>query len=123
MIMKKILLFILLTTVMAVSGTAQTAKKTDVEKAGQKGRVKSVEETVYDAVFTKGKIESHTLIRYDAKGNEIEVNKYYSDGILESKYTYKYKYDGRGNWTERIEYEGEAASANSIITRTIEYYE
>jgi hypothetical protein len=61
--------------------------------------------------------------KYDDKGNEIEYNRYNSNGNLDYKYTCKYKYDNTANWIERIRYESEANIATQITERIIEYYE
>ena len=53
-------------------------------------------------------------------GNAIEKNCYTSDGILLSKYTYKYEYDNKENWNKQIEFEDD--KPKYIIEREIEYY-
>jgi antitoxin component YwqK of YwqJK toxin-antitoxin module len=113
--MKKIILLTLLAAVMTTGSSAQTApaKKTDWEKDGLKGKVKSIREITYEAVekfgkLTKGEIfcdESGCFVyqrKYDTKGNKIEENRYYSNGSLDDKYTYKY--DDKGNLTEENRY-------------------
>jgi hypothetical protein len=64
---------------------------------------------------------------YDDKENEYHsewdyVTYWHSDFIHKSFYEYT-KYDNKGNWVERITYEGEAKIPMSITERTIEYYE
>ncbi|MDR2292361.1 MAG: hypothetical protein LBE11_02685 [Prevotellaceae bacterium] len=77
-----------------MAGCGRAAKKTDVEKEGVKGRVKSLREISCRAVekfgeLAKGEINSHTLLKYDAKGNMIDQNDYKSDGSLDGKQTWK----------------------------------
>jgi hypothetical protein len=99
----------------ATDVTSKTAKKTDLEEAGLKGKVASVEETTYDAVEKFGEISkgkrregsSHSLHKYDEKGNCIEENKYNSDGRLDSKYIYRY--DEKGNQTEMNSYNSDGS--------------
>ena len=57
------------------------------------------------------------------KGNIIEEIRYLSDGSLDSKEIYEYKYDSKGNWIEMIRYKSEAKIPTNIGERTIEYYE
>jgi len=56
---------------------------------------------------------------YDEKGNEIE--KYNSDGILKSKWTFKYEFDKQGNWVKRIDFED--SIPKFLLEREYEYYE
>jgi hypothetical protein len=61
--------------------------------------------------------------KYDASGNIIEknVNNFFKSTYKfhYDNYTYKYLFDKRGNWIERIDYENE--KPQRIAERTIEY--
>ena len=50
----------------------------------------------------------------------IEVNSYRLDGRLKYKFTYKYTYDEKNNWTERLGMENDIQQY--ILERVIEYY-
>jgi hypothetical protein len=106
--MKKIITTLICVSAIAAGAWAQSAKKTDVEEGGLKGKVKSVKETYYEAINKFGEVikgkERYppTLTRYDVKGNKTEWNGYNSDGSFSYKYTYKY--DAKGNTIEKIEY-------------------
>ena len=65
----------------------------------------------------------------DEKGNEIEVSEFnVRDGSVERRYTYKYEFDSKGNWTKRTTYNGTTTGGKSasqptwVTYRTIEYY-
>ncbi len=73
-----------------------TEKKTDVEKAGYKGQVKSVKVTAFKIEEKDGK-QVRTQVRtstpsakYDEKGNQTEEVRYDASGKIKSKTTYKY---------------------------------
>ncbi|MDR1552063.1 MAG: hypothetical protein LBS69_01190 [Prevotellaceae bacterium] len=90
-------------------------KETDLDRAGLKGKVYSIRQIEYEAIekfgeITKGNIcyKCGKLIKYDAKGNKIEENRYNkSDGSLRYKYTYKY--DAKGNWIETNKYNSDGS--------------
>lgn len=65
-------------------------------------------------------ITNYTYI-YDLKGNVIEGNSFYKDGTLREKFTYKYDYDQKGNWTKKITY-NELSEQKIIEERKIVYY-
>jgi hypothetical protein len=107
-------------------------QKTDVEKAGLKGKVQSVRTIECDAIDKFGKIKGKLHVSeddlYDTNGNPIEENDYKPDGNLDYKcmYEYEYKYDFKGNRTEQIRYRKKPNSdreADRITERTITYYE
>lgn len=88
--------------------------------------------------FDGGLICTITYV-FDEKGNRTEKNVYDSNGNLEFRYTYKddvkekelsdtknkyvytYKYDQKGSWIEKIEYENDIPKI--ITEREIEYYD
>ena len=83
-------------------------------KYDEKGNI--IEKNNYDSndLFNK------TTYKYDEKGNTIEINNYNSDGRLDSKYTYKYKYDKNNNWIQQVKYKNNKPI--QITERIIEYY-
>ncbi|MDR1552064.1 MAG: DUF1566 domain-containing protein [Prevotellaceae bacterium] len=88
-------------------------KKTDLDRNGLNGKVYSIRTIEYNVIekfgeITKGNIYNYgDLIKYDAKGNQIEMNSYYSDGSLCSKYTFKY--DAKGNQIEANGYKSDGS--------------
>lgn len=95
-------------------------KKTDVEKAGLKGKVKSVHHIIYEAIEKFGEITKGEEVEYssfsndsnvsnvfDDKGNMIEDNNYNSDGSLITKWISKY--DDKGNMIESNEYNSDGS--------------
>lgn len=73
----------------------------DVTRLNLKGKVKSINEFSYEAIEKFGNIKRgkrkrklswdlDEYIIFDDKGNEIEKNRYNSDGSLFSKWTFKY---------------------------------
>ncbi len=104
---KNYLLTILLVLLVSVTTTECKEVKTDLQRKNLKGKVKSVRYIDYKAVdkfgeLTKGDKSEYNwnnkLTKYDNNGNEIEWNRYNSDGSLDCKYTYKY--DNNGNKIE-----------------------
>ncbi len=90
---------------------AGAEKKTDVEKAGYKGRVKSVKVSSFDIEQIDGKLVRTGLVfpgenitKYDEKGNMLEEVRYGSSGKIRSKSTYIYKYNEKGNKVEEVRY-------------------
>lgn len=77
-----------------------------------------VEFNIYNS---DGKLEEYIILEYDDNGNLVEDIWYNSDGSIYKKYTYKFKFDKKNNWIERIEYIDD--TPNSIIEREIEYYQ
>ena len=76
-----------------------TEKKTDVEKAGYKGQVKSVKVTAFKIEEKDGK-QVRTQVRtstpsakYDEKGNRMEIN-YPKNSFGLTKMTFKYDEKG-----------------------------
>jgi hypothetical protein len=49
-----------------------------------------------------GKLTMKNLYKYDAKGNQIEVDCYDADGMFKNKVLYKY--DDKGNNIEQVNY-------------------
>ena len=106
--MKKIILAIL--SVLRLVSCKQSEKKNDLTEENLKGKVKSIKETLYEAVDKFGQIEKGNWFNnyftiYDKKGNIIEENDYDSDGSLNSKTTYKY--DEKGNKIEENDYDSD----------------
>jgi hypothetical protein len=124
--MKKILLLLLLVAAIAGcstdSASNKTAKKTDLEEAGLKGKVKSVEQLEYLAVVVnefgeivnKGRFYNMTLIKYNEKGNKFEEN------IYNSGKQSVYKYDEKGNMIEENTYNADGSLSRN---RTFKYDE
>ena len=103
--MKKIILVIL--SVLCLVSCNQSEKKNDLTEENLKGKVKSIKETLYEAVDKFGQIKKGNVLNnyftiYNKKGNTIEGNEYYSDGRL--GYKLIYKYDGKGNNIEKNNY-------------------
>jgi len=126
-----VLLFIF--SILAMAQMFAQNSKTDWEKDGLNGKVKSWEKTMYEAVdkygeivkeenlngnlkkydyngnliesasFSRGKISSSAHYKYDDKGILIEKIRYRSDGSLYDKDSYKY--DDQENCIEIITYE------------------
>ena len=89
---------------------AGAEKKTDVEKAGYKGRVKSVKVSSFDIEQIDGKLVRTGLVfpgenitKYDEKGNMLEEVRYGSSGKIRSKETRKY--DEKGNKVKKTSYD------------------
>ena len=106
--MEKIILAIL--SVLRLVSCKQSEKKNDLTEENLKGKVKSIKETLYEAVDKFGQIEKGNWFNnyftiYDKKGNIIEENDYDSDGSLNSKTTYKY--DEKGNKIEENDYDSD----------------
>ena len=79
-----------------------TEKKTDVEKAGYKGQVKSVKVTAFKIEEKDGKqVLTQVRSKYDEKGNETETISYDANGKIEYKIKYIYKYGEKGNLISR----------------------
>lgn len=69
---------------------------------------------------TSGSLEFRYIYKYDNKGNETEYTTYNSDGSLTGTFTWKYKYDIKGNWNESIKYKNTIPII--INEREITYY-
>jgi len=67
-----------------------------------------------------GSLNWRYTYKYDEKGNLIEWNRYDSDGSLYTQWTYKYEFDEQGNWIKRVEFENEIPQF--ILIREYEYY-
>ncbi|MDR1897461.1 MAG: hypothetical protein LBR10_11790 [Prevotellaceae bacterium] len=112
---------LLLTTTTGFAQEKTSRQKTDVEKAGLKGEVKSVKTVTYQAIeksgkITKGEIDSlHTIEEYlyDSNGNLIAQNSYESGDHLKEIHTYKY--DSIGNRIETDRYYSNGMLASKII--------
>lgn len=64
---------------------------------------------------------SETTYTHDNRGSIISEKSFYSQDIEDGdNISYKYKYDGAGNWTQRIKYIDE--NAVDMTERMIEYY-
>jgi hypothetical protein len=102
------LLSLLIITLLFVSCVTDKIKN-DLTKDNFLGKVKSVREFTYDPVEKFGKIIKREIskrygnqTKFNENGNQIEINRYNSDGRLNYKKTYKY--DDRGYKTETNEY-------------------
>ena len=118
--MKKIILVIL--SVLCLVSCNQSEKKNDLTEENLKGKVKSIKETLYEAVDKFGQIEKGDVLNnyfniYNEKGNKIEENRYDSDGSLYFKDTYKY--DEKGNKIEENRYN----SDGSLYSKTTYKYD
>lgn len=83
----------------------------------------------YDERGNKTEVNEHTLFgikkrgyRYDDRGNVTEESVYALDGSVENvaRYTYKYTFDKKKNWTRRVIYFNDGEPLE-IIEREIEY--
>ena len=96
----RILLTVLFCLCLPLEGAEK--EKTDVEKAGYKGRVKSVKVSSFDIEQIDGKLVRTRLFenisKYDEKGNKTESVSYDATGKISRKSTYKY--DEKGNMKE-----------------------
>ena len=117
--MKKIILATLSVLYLVSYGQLEkkSEKKNDLTEENLKGKVKSIKETLYEAVDKFGQIEKGDVLVdssavytddghfkiYNEKGNKIEENYYNSNGRLYSKTTYKY--DEKGNIIEENHYD------------------
>lgn len=61
-----------------------------------------------------------TSITLDVKQNIASIRAINEEGVTTTTYNYLYKYDGKGNWVERITYID--GVINYITIRTIEYF-
>jgi len=93
-------------------------KKTGVEEAGYKGRVKSVrefshkiEEKFGKPVRSQGGLQR--TYKYDEKGNQTELVDYDASGEIFHKYIYKY--DEKGNKTEEVVYDASGKVDGKIL--------
>ncbi len=104
---------------------AGAEKKTDVEKAGYKGRVKSVKVSSFDIEQIDGKLVRTGLVfpgenitKYDEKGNKTESVSYDASGKIKERFTLKY--DEKGN---KVKVAGYDAIGKSEGTTTYKYDE
>ena len=104
----RILLTVLFCLCLPLEGAEK--EKTDVEKAGYKGRVKSVKVSSFDIEQIDGKLVRTGLVfpgenitKYDEKGNKTEEVSYDATGKITGKYTYKY--DEMGNKIKKTSYD------------------
>ncbi len=77
-------------------------------------------ELVYDK---DGALNQKYSYKLDAKGNEIEMTAYDTEsGAVEGKEKYTYvKFDTKGNWTKRIEYEASEETGMKFKLREAKY--
>lgn len=59
--------------------------------------------------------------KFDDKSNVVESVEFKLQDSLETKWSYKYSYDKKGNWTKQIKFKNEFAKY--IIEREIVYYD
>ena len=69
---------------------------------------------------SNGDLKRKQVIKYDNKGNEINVRNFDENGNFIDERNYKYQYDEKGNWVERIEYINDFPKA--LIEREFIYY-
>jgi len=108
-IMKKLLYLFLTVLIVGCSGDA---KKNDLTVLNLNGNVKSITETVFEAIekfgeITNGKIKYTYSFIFNNNGNKIEENYYEADGSLKNKQIYKY--DDNGNMFEENYYEADGS--------------
>ena len=142
-------LMALLTLCLCLPMAGAEKKKTAVERAGYKGRVKNVTHSRFKIPEKIGKpirerLGGFTAYKYDEKGSKLEETQYDASGKLTFKTTYKYdekgnmlewgacdasgsitkkttsKYDEKGNMLERVHYD---ASGNLTGKTTSKYDE
>ena len=87
---------------------------------------KQKEKWVYSS---DGSLNQHYLSTLDEHGNEVEKTTFnVKDGSVESKRTYVYEFDSKGNWTKQTTSKwvtkdgGSSQEKESVYYRTIEYY-
>jgi hypothetical protein len=117
----KHILIALLTLCLPLAGAEK--KRTDVEKAGYKGRVKSVKELETPIVerfgdLLRGGGAVRKISLYNKKGNEVERTRFDAQGELSAKY--KYKHDEKGN---KVSFVGFAANGKPIYKGISKYDE
>ena len=69
---------------------------------------------------SNGDLKRKQVIKYDNKGNEINVRNFDENGNFVDERNYKYQYDEKGNWVERIEYVNDFPKV--LIEREFIYY-
>ena len=99
--------FLIVMVALCLPVTGALKKKTDVERVGFKGRVKSVTHSSFKITEKFGipfreKFGGFTASNYDEKGNKLEEMQYDASGKLTVKTNYKY--DAGGNQIERVNY-------------------
>ena len=68
-----------------------------------------------------GNIRWKQTYKYDDEGNQVEFISYYSDGSINSKYTFEYQYDKTSNYTKKVRLKDGVAI--SVLEREFEYYD
>ncbi|MBV7440439.1 hypothetical protein KRX57_03330 [Weeksellaceae bacterium TAE3-ERU29] len=76
-------------------------------------------ELIQQSIYTSDKLYSNIYYKYNNRGERIEEKYEYSSIIINS--TYKYKYDEKGNWINRIEFIDD--KPKYIEERKYEYYD
>ena len=77
-----------------------------------------IEENKYN---TQGKLDLKFTWKRDDNSNVIEENIYSADGKLDHKTTFKYEFDEKGNWIKKITFKNQIPK--SIKEREFEYRE
>jgi hypothetical protein len=105
--MKSLVLSLLLVVLSCVgaAGAQGGEGKNDLERAGLKGRVKSVEVwrveyTIKDGGSVEGRRNRVSKTTYDERGNRAEVVTYGEDGSPSARHVYTYDAEGRGTGYE-----------------------
>ncbi|WP_143569722.1 hypothetical protein [Tenacibaculum agarivorans] len=80
---------------------------------------KNIRINTYDP-FGKN-LTSYYEFVYDTKGNKIEENIHEPNGKLSSKWVYTYKFDDKGNWIKKTEFD-QGIFPKTIIERKYVYY-
>ena len=118
--MKHSLTLLVLFVALIAQSCSNEKIENDWTRDNLQGKVLSYSEFSYEAENRFGNIEkgernrqfsigTDHQIKYDEKGNEIEYNRYNSDGSLDYKFTYKY--DEKGNKIEENSYNSDGSLA------------
>ncbi|MCX6290895.1 MAG: hypothetical protein NT126_03945 [Bacteroidetes bacterium] len=86
------------------------------------GQGNAIEMSSYSSNRT---LDNRIISTYDEKGNPIAEDSYNENGEVIMKVNYKYEFDGKGNWTKRIETASIKPFDSNIIwieERDIKYY-
>ena len=85
----------------------------------------TVEEVVFDG---SGELNSRTVRTLDGGGNVAEESRFDNKGKLDASYTYKYEFDGVGNWIVRRTFKKQKRNGKTMVVpgwvdyRVISYY-
>jgi len=124
----KIMMLILFAGILSIGCIYSTMTKNDLTKAHLNGKVKSIREICYKAIYKDGVIikgerqkranmEAESFTLYDEKGNQTEYSIFRPDGSLQIKFISSYDY--RGYKTTNNSYD----SQGNLNTKTIYKYD